>query len=1240
MSKLNFPNDPAAVGNIYVGDNGVTYHYSNGKWTGSVTSGGGGNANTGIWYWDNNTAGTPANVDLQLQTISTATQHAYSYWISEYGGLGANTGGAASFGTGGLYDSLGNLYIIGTAGDEFNTTPYDSLMLKYDPLGNLIWHKTWHDASGGNCGATNVAIAMDSTDRIYWIANDWTNRGCWFGYMDTDGNLGLGGTTQEVIGFASVWPSDLACDNEHAYIAGQNYVSDWSISVPFIAKVNGNTGALTWTSNLISTDTNGSTCTGIYRAITVNPNTGDVFAIGDYNDVSGGRPILSKWDSTGIQQWTNQLVTSVTDRGEAVVYNNDYIYTVVNDSAENKTVVSKFDTNGVLVWASNLAVGGPAPQGYDLSFDAQGNVYLTGTIAYQLWLIKIDPATGIMLYSRVLASSQGVSIVDGQSDPLVGHRVGDIYENRIAITAMTQSNLSQGGSFAPRIIVSQLPVDGSIIGTFSNIVIYDSTSEVGGASSTGTYSLTPLTWNTQDLGIGLVTSSQLSQSNVTVITTMTNQTITLAAGPVVGIISTTSTWKFSSTGDLVLPVGGSISARDNGSVTIKAGDETAYWWSEYGDLLLDNQDDWGSSVEYDSHGNVYIVGGTYHNLNDTSSNIQALLIKYSPTGELLWQKTMFDQADIYIRGEGLWIDSADNLFMIATNDDTNWGYLIKLDTSGNIVWQVKIDLAPDGNVNLIDIDGDNQDHVYILGHKNSSSNTNYRDVPWVACYSTPDGACIWQQHVDISDANYWSPEGFGIAVSTIPDPNTGLKSVYITGEAFYSNVWDLILVSVSAMDGSLNWAKKLVHDGWYTRGNDVAVDPYGLVYTVGEHSSGLEISKWNLAGTLLWSKVIDEFGDSAGNSLDFDRNGYLYITGYNGNAGNTGNNGWIVIKMDQLGEIVWQNVLGSPVENIDQWYYDGHKEIAVNSDRNALVITGYTYVGTTATVHTSLYNSNMLTAQFPLDGTMTGTFGNFSYSPTTLVIANSTVTSAATSVAIISSTYAMSTATIVTVSNDEAADTHPLTGDTWQFTTDGHIVLPPNGDIIDGASGKSVLGQIYNASYVARLDGTGVLVDRNGRSVTGELNRHTDSSGNYFDNIPIAIRNASGYKRLVGLTNSAQTWFDINTVATQLGVNPAWIMGLTIEYQAQSTNFSGGSNASMTGQIIIASSNNSGRDISVTHSEAVCLTGNNTVPVFSTLNMWIPNGWTLQAVRTDSNSQQLDIIWTAKVFINASESYC
>lgn len=1261
MSALNFPNDPASVGNVYVGDNGVTYDYVNGKWRGRTASGGG-NANTGNWAWSTNSVSTPVNVDLQIQTRSTSTQHNYSFWVSEYGGLGATAMNDLAFGAGSIYDSQGNLYVLGAAGNTNSVT--DSLLLKYDPLGNLLWHKTWHDPSGSNCGATNVALAIDSADRIYWIANDWNAGGCWFGYMDTDGNLGLGGTAQEILGFNRLFPTDLACDNEHAYISGI-----WDSIYPIVIKINGNTGNVVWSRTVTPLDSTETTSSGIYRAITVDPTQGDIWALGDYQDTGGSSwSMMTKLNSSGVIYQTTKLVTSINDIGDAVVYNNGYIYTVVNDSAESKTVVSKFNpTTWDLIWAANLASGIVTPGGdshnggFDLSFDAAGNVYVTGTLPYpasnaNIWLTKLDPATGIMLYSRVLATSGGSAIFDGISAPLAGHRVADIYENRIAVMAMTQSDLIQGGNFAPRIIVSQLPIDGSIVGTYSNIVIYDATNDLSSYCSTGTYSLTPLSWPSDTQG-SMWSLSQLSPSNVTDINTFTNKTITLAAGPVIGIITTTNTWQFTTGGDIVLPSGGAIVAQDNGPVTIKAGNETAYWWSEYGDLLIDNQDEWGSSVEYDSHGNVYIVGGTYHNLNDNTNAIQALLIKYSPTGELLWQKAMFDVADIYIRGEGLWIDSADNLFMIVTNDDNNWGYLLRLDTDGNVVWQVKIDPTPDDNVQLIDIDGDNQGHVYIVGRQHAVSTNNNRRNAWVACYNTIDGTYIWQKNIDITNAADWDTNGYGIAVSTIA-PST----VYVTGQAYFNNnSWNPILVSMTAADGLINWANTLTrNDGWYSQSNDVAVDARGMIYTVGSNSDGVEISKWNIYGTLIWSKVIDKFGSNSwASSLDFDRDGYLYITGSTNNAGGTSNVGWIVIKMDEQGNIIWQNILGSKINDTYQWYYDGHKEIAVNSNRNSLVITGNTYVGTTATAHTSLWDSNILTAQFPLDGTMTGVHGPFQYTPSTLSITNSNVTPTIVTATIISSTYTMSTATVATISNDEAADTHHLTGDTWKFTTDGHIMLPPNGDIIDSASGQSVLGQISNAPYVARLDNKGILVDAAGRSLTGEGSYITTgtSAGWNFE-----IKNLSGGGSYAQINSeSTINWISIESIAAALGVSTTRISGANIDYQiytSQQRNDGQSGSGRMIGNIMWtwAYSPNWGfSDQAVTHTEVAVSSNTDTASkdVVKGLVVWQKGtgtsfpGYSLQLARSDGlfdtnsgNYNFVNIQWTAKVFLDGFENYC
>jgi len=618
MSQLNFPTDGLYEGYQYVGDNGVTYIWDGTKWIGhssalppgtsalvnnghilQLASNGNlvtsnfifpatsgtvnqvlvwpGSGNTLVWANQSGTGGggyattstlvngtsvlsldsngTLKTIDPNLQ-IQVGESYA-PYWVAEYGGFGTSTEVANdyAYGTGAVYDSRGNLYILGTASATSGPFGYDSLLLKYDPAGNLLWHKTWHDpVNGGNCGATNVAVAIDSNDRIYWVANDWTAGGMWTGYMDTDGNLGLGGVAQQVLGINQLYPTDLACDTSGNYyisgaITGGGTIFESQYGQPIVVKISGNAGTVVWTSDLTPIDSNTDPSTGLYRAVTVNPATGDVWAVGDYLDISDTWAMLTKWNSAGVHQWTKKLVTYSGDKGEAVVFNNDHVYTVVNDGTEVKVVVSKFNTNGTLIWASSLAEAGPNPQGYDLSFDAQGNVYLTGILDGHLWLTKLNPATGTMLYSRRLATEGGEYITDGSGDPLVGHRVGDIYQDKIAIAAITSSDLAQSNNFNDKIIIAQLPIDGSTTGTFNTVQINNITGEIAGSCTTGTYSVTPLSWTTGTIGTDISTLSQLSASAVTTVGRMSSRVINLTTA------TRATVWNFSQDGGLAFPDG-------------------------------------------------------------------------------------------------------------------------------------------------------------------------------------------------------------------------------------------------------------------------------------------------------------------------------------------------------------------------------------------------------------------------------------------------------------------------------------------------------------------------------------------------------------------------------------------------------------------------------------------------------------------------------------------------------------
>jgi hypothetical protein len=272
-----------------------------------------------------------------------------------------------------------------------------------------------------------------------------------------------------------------------------------------------------------------------------------------------------------------------------VIYNGGYVYTIVNDDPDQKAVVSKFDTDGVMIWASFLAAGaldpitdgGPGSNNtgaYDLSFDVAGNVYVTGTIPGppagqpQLWITKLDPTNGEMLYSRMMVTNAGLVIVDNGAygGGSSGHRVGDIYQDKIAVTAITTSDIDDStGTNETRVMVAQLPIDGSVTGTFGNITIADLTSDIDSISSTGTYTVTTLTWST-GTSTAIFSTSSISVSTVTDIVGLTGET--LALGSVSGSSTVTNTWTFVNN-NIILPPGGDI--LDSNGVSVLGGATTS-----------------------------------------------------------------------------------------------------------------------------------------------------------------------------------------------------------------------------------------------------------------------------------------------------------------------------------------------------------------------------------------------------------------------------------------------------------------------------------------------------------------------------------------------------------------------------------------------------------------------------------------------------------------------------------------
>lgn len=295
--------------------------------------------------------------------------------------------------------------------------------------------------------------------------------------------------------------------------------------------------------------------------------------------------------------------------------------------------------------------------------------------------------------------------------------------------------------------------------------------------------------------------------------------------------------------------------------------------------------EFGNWVLSDAQGSVYITGGTVGDGGDV------LTMKFSPAGNLLWQKVwdgpawspysgdsgiqalLDPQGDLVVLAHGMWNSLQPDYVVIKYDGETgeqlwltNWG-----GNGGEYAREMVLDAAGD---------------VYITG----------TGIDFIDKYSTiklrgSDGGLVWQQYDSLHNDHYAA----GIALD-------GVGGVYITGsadpEGDHSNFNDnFFTVKRDAATGALQWTHAYGSNavGQYDIANDVIADASGRVFVVGTASSppysadllmfqldaatGAEVDRFMIPGGT------NEM--SEGFRLQFDPSGNLFTGGefYNVNTG-------------------------------------------------------------------------------------------------------------------------------------------------------------------------------------------------------------------------------------------------------------------------------------------------------------------------------------------------------------------
>ena len=205
-------------------------------------------------------------------------------------------------------------------------------------------------------------------------------------------------------------------------------------------------------------------------------------------------------------------------------------------------------------------------------------------------------------------------------------------------------------------------------------------------------------------------------------------------------------------------VGGETTTYSSGN----AGDFLIAKYNSSGTLQFQNQlydpssavydDVW--AIPVDSSGNYYPVG--------TAGYVVGFVAKFNSSNVLQWQKsfTPADPSNHFIIFYSSCVDSSGNIYCCGNYQDNasniNYGVIVKINSSGAIVWQRYVGNAP-YDVTFFYISIDSSNNLYVAGY--GSTATSF--VTYIVKYNS-SGVLQWQRSLSDSIGQF----GIGIAVDS------------------------------------------------------------------------------------------------------------------------------------------------------------------------------------------------------------------------------------------------------------------------------------------------------------------------------------------------------------------------------------------------------------------------------------------------------------------------------------------
>lgn len=298
-------------------------------------------------------------------------------------------------------------------------------------------------------------------------------------------------------------------------------------------------------------------------------------------------------------------------------------------------------------------------------------------------------------------------------------------------------------------------------------------------------------------------------------------------------------------------------------------------WSKMLDFVRPSSGEGTETLVADADGNVVVCGYSNSPIDGVTQNSDHNCIwKFSPEGELLWQKstwagrcnnvavtsnndyifvgytntgvgvvqrydslgTVVWSVSYDVPGEfaviaGVSLDSSDNIYVTGYADGEP--ILLKYNSAGTLIWQgTYLSPTKSGFCGNIRVTTDSSGNVYNIGFlKRSSEDRN----AIISKHNPANGTAVWGTRFEYSDNDSGDIEFFAICYDSVNDAI--IAGGYLLDGADQNSPDGCYIVSVDASTGSVNWKRIVQQDNYQTlsipqmRLTGIAADESGYYFT-------------------------------------------------------------------------------------------------------------------------------------------------------------------------------------------------------------------------------------------------------------------------------------------------------------------------------------------------------------------------------------------------------------------------